>query len=100
MDYKVAVRGHKEKFPDTKSVIEDEATNVAGRLRDVERHKKRRADEKRNQGTKSVLADEAKNVATKLKESERYNKRKADEMSTDEDEKLKNTQPVALPAAS
>jgi hypothetical protein len=44
-DYKVAVRGHKEKFPDTKSVIEDEATNVANRLRDAERHKKRKADE-------------------------------------------------------
>ena len=55
-DYKVAVRGDKQKFPDTKSVIEDEATNVASRLKDVERHKKRKADaiSKNEEGILSV----------------------------------------------
>ena len=43
-DYKVAARGHKEKFPDTKSVLADEATNAAERLQRSTRHKKRKAD--------------------------------------------------------
>ena len=46
----------KQKFPDTKSVIEDEATNVATRLRDAERRKKRKADaiSKNEEGMLSV----------------------------------------------
>ena len=42
--YKVAVRGHKQKFRYTKSVLADEATNVARRLKNVVRHNKRKAD--------------------------------------------------------
>ena len=42
-DYKVAVRGHKQKFPDTKSVLADKTTNAASRLQNLTRHRKRKA---------------------------------------------------------
>jgi len=44
MDYNVAVRGDKQKFQGTKSVLADEATNAAGRLTTSTRHKRRKAD--------------------------------------------------------
>ena len=42
--YNVVVRGDKQKFPDTKSVLADEVTNVAYRLKTIERRNKRKAD--------------------------------------------------------
>ena len=41
--YKIAVRGDKQKFQGTKSVLTDEATNVATRLKNVVRRNKRKA---------------------------------------------------------
>jgi len=44
IDYNVAVRGDKQKFQGTKSVLEDEAMNKAAQLQRNMRHKKRKAD--------------------------------------------------------
>ena len=43
-DYKVAVRGGNQKFPSTKSVLQDEAKVAAKRLQDETRRNKRKAD--------------------------------------------------------
>jgi hypothetical protein len=45
--YDVSVRGPKQKFQDTKSVIEDDAKIAAERLQKAARHKKRKADTKK-----------------------------------------------------
>ena len=42
--YDVSVRGNKQPFPATKSVIEDDAKIAAERLQKAARHKKRKAD--------------------------------------------------------
>ena len=42
---KVAVRGNKEKFQDTKSVFADKSNNAATKLKTSTRRKKRKADE-------------------------------------------------------
>jgi hypothetical protein len=53
--YKVAVRGDKQKFQGTKSVLADEATNAATRLHTSTRRKKRKADAmSRHEDTLSV----------------------------------------------
>jgi len=55
-DYNVAVRGDKQKFQGTKSVLADEATYEATRLKTVVRHNKRKADaiSKNEEGILSV----------------------------------------------
>jgi hypothetical protein len=52
-DYKVAVRGDKQKFPRTTSVLKDEAKIKAWRLQNSTRHKKRKADAMTSEDDKS-----------------------------------------------